>query len=227
MEHIELLIFDMDGTLYKTECVSVDASLRGIKRVYEENGINLPLPTPAHIMSHIGKRTEDYYKSLLPESVRHLFGKAHKYTQDNEVEALNAGKGVVYDGVMETLSELKRRGYKLAVASNSDPRYFNAVLDSTGIGKFLDRRMCIGMLNAPAKNKAPMLKKIVAELSVKNAVMVGDRIDDVVGAKDAGMDCIGCFYGYGSPLEFEHAIFSVMSLNELLVVFPEKQVKGL
>lgn len=35
--------------------------------------------------------------------------------------------------------------------------------------------------------------------------MVGDREHDVFGAKDAGVDCMGVLYGFGSREELERA----------------------
>ena len=37
------------------------------------------------------------------------------------------------------------------------------------------------------------------------AVMVGDRLHDVQGARENGLPCIGVLYGYGSRRELEEA----------------------
>ena len=39
--------------------------------------------------------------------------------------------------------------------------------------------------------------------AVDNAVMVGDREHDVLGARECGMECVGVLYGYGSRQEME------------------------
>ena len=36
-------------------------------------------------------------------------------------------------------------------------------------------------------------------------VMVGDREHDVLGAREAGLDCVGVLFGYGSRAELEAA----------------------
>ncbi|MBP5328273.1 MAG: HAD hydrolase-like protein, partial [Spirochaetaceae bacterium] len=41
--------------------------------------------------------------------------------------------------------------------------------------------------------------------NLQNAVMVGDREQDVTGAKKTGIDSIGVLYGYGSREELETA----------------------
>ena len=35
--------------------------------------------------------------------------------------------------------------------------------------------------------------------------MVGDREHDVLGAREAGLDCVGVLFGYGSRAELEAA----------------------
>ena len=40
---------------------------------------------------------------------------------------------------------------------------------------------------------------------VSQAVMIGDRKHDILGAKEVGMDSIGVLYGYGSREELEEA----------------------
>ena len=52
--------------------------------------------------------------------------------------------------------------------------------------------------------------------------MVGDREHDVLGAAQAGLDCVGVLYGYGSRQELEESgawaiAESVEELTELLM----------
>ena len=51
----------------------------------------------------------------------------------------------------------------------------------------------------------------------EQALMVGDRKYDVIGAKAVGVDCLGVRYGYGDPGELESAgaIAIVDSIREL------------
>ena len=39
----------------------------------------------------------------------------------------------------------------------------------------------------------------------EEAVMIGDRKHDVIGAKENGMECIGVLFGYGDREELETA----------------------
>lgn len=50
------------------------------------------------------------------------------------------------------------------------------------------------------------------------AVMIGDREHDIIGAKEHGLSCIGVLYGYGSREEFERygADCIVETVSELM-----------
>ncbi len=55
-----------------------------------------------------------------------------------------------------------------------------------------------------------------------NAVMIGDRKYDIIGAKETGIDSIGVLYGYGSRLEMEkegptHIAATVGGLRRILL----------
>ena len=53
-----------------------------------------------------------------------------------------------------------------------------------------------------------MIRYALAVCKISNlssAVMVGDRSQDVNGAKAVGMDCIGVLYGYGDREELKQA----------------------
>jgi beta-phosphoglucomutase-like phosphatase (HAD superfamily) len=57
----KIVIFDLDGTLYQTETVSVAAT----KHAFKE--LNLKIPDEKLILKHFGETTEDYCKNLYPE----------------------------------------------------------------------------------------------------------------------------------------------------------------
>ena len=50
-----------------------------------------------------------------------------------------------------------------------------------------------------------LMKTYFPAALVTNAVMVGDREYDILGAKENGLDSIGVLYGYGSRAELEAA----------------------
>ena len=51
--------------------------------------------------------------------------------------------------------------------------------------------------------------------------MVGDKEHDVLGASEAGLDCVAVYYGYGTTEELKEAdpLQTVASADELLDFF--------
>ena len=69
-----------------------------------------------------------------------------------------------------------------------------------------------------------MIAYALEKMNIKEysqAVMIGDREHDIIGAKEHGLSCIGVLYGYGSREELEKAqpLQIVASADELLNFF--------
>ena len=58
-------------------------------------------------------------------------------------------------------------------------------------------------------DKAEVIEEVLEELGFspkrESAIMIGDRHHDVLGAKTAGISCIGVTYGYGDFQELQQA----------------------
>lgn len=56
--------------------------------------------------------------------------------------------------------------------------------------------------------KQALIERAIAENDIEDrdaVIMIGDRLYDIEGAKEAGVDSIGVLYGYGSREELEGA----------------------
>jgi phosphoglycolate phosphatase len=58
-------------------------------------------------------------------------------------------------------------------------------------------------LNGDLVDKTELINHIISNerLDKNNAVMIGDRSHDIIGAKNNGLACIGVTYGYGTEEE--------------------------
>jgi len=94
-------------------------------------------------------------------------------------------------GVAETIRELRRRGYGLAVASNKPARFGRAILESLGLLEHLDDVQ--GPDSAGATKPHPeMLRRSLRALDLPPGagVYVGDMVLDVITAARAGLPVI-------------------------------------
>ena len=55
------------------------------------------------------------------------------------------------------------------------------------------------------------------QINLGDAIMVGDRMHDIIGAHEHNLPCIAVEYGYGNVQEFKqyHADYIVKTVNEL------------
>lgn len=115
---------------------------------------------------------------------------------------------IMYDGVLEMLSALKSRGYKIALATSKPEMYARVVVENKGISEYLDY-----LSGASADEKTRATKEAVVEYALSlcdekdrsKIIMVGDRHFDINGAKKYGLDSIGVTFGYGSFEELSQA----------------------
>lgn len=113
----------------------------------------------------------------------------------------------VYDGIPQLLYELRKRGKCLIVATCKPQGTAMPILEHFELTQYFD------FIAGAGDNNTRMEKDEVIEYAIELAgitdrntcVMVGDRNNDVFGAKSAGIDCIGVLYGFGSREELETA----------------------
>jgi len=109
----------------------------------------------------------------------------------------------VYDGIPEVLIRLCESGYELRICSAKPEVMVHTVLEHFGIEKYFSV-----IIGAPLHGKFPGKSEAIKstlQKSPASAVMVGDRRDDMLGARGAGIIGIGALWGYGSREELIEA----------------------
>ena len=189
----KLVVFDLDGTLSRTDLFSVPAHMKALA----ERGITHI--TREEIISIYGERAPEYVRRLVgtvsPEEEQRYLDDVAKYE-----EAFIVEHGQPYDGVPDSLKRLKEDGYTTAVCSNSSTRYITMVLKGIGIDSLIDtiQDLRLGM------TKVETLGLLLEREKPEAAVMVGDRIFDIEAGGKNGIATIGCRYGF-QPKEAEKA----------------------
>jgi len=111
---------------------------------------------------------------------------------------LIASAGRLYPGVRDTLTGLRGAGHQIALCTNGPTKYVRRVVDSQGLGRFLDTSR---NRTSAADTKPAMFRSILAELDGRPAVVIGDRLADIEAAHDNGLRAIAAGYGYGTDAE--------------------------
>lgn len=196
-----LAIFDLDGTLLDTigdlaVACNMALALRGLpQHTYEEyrrfvgNGImrlvERALPEPLRSPDDIALTRADfirYYTEHIDTCTR------------------------PYEGIPELLGELRRRGVKLAVASNK----FQAGTEKLVQRFFPDIRFetVLGQREGiPLKPDPTAVEEILALTGIarEQAVFIGDSGIDILTARAAGVRSVGVSWGFRSRAELEEA----------------------
>lgn len=109
-------------------------------------------------------------------------------------------ENLVYPGIPELLAELRKRGKKIILATAKPEIFAKQILDYFDLTKYFDF-VAGATMDSSRTKKGLVIKYALSELGitdVSECIMVGDRDQDVVGARENGIDCIAVLYGYGS-----------------------------
>ena len=196
---IHSIIFDLDGTLTDTLqdlANSVNYALR--KMNWRERSLD-------EVRRFVGNGVRKLVQRAVPENTSEaeyescfaLFRQHYiLHCQDNTR---------LYPGVREMLQEVHRRGYKTAIVSNK----LQAGVDELYETFFRDVvDVAIGQREGVALKPAPdMVELALNQLgaSKEETVYVGDSEVDVQTARNAGLRCISCLWGFRDREQLEAA----------------------
>lgn len=106
----------------------------------------------------------------------------------------------LYPEVESVLKRIKEMGYRVALASSKPEISCNRILEHFGLDGYFDE-VVGATLDGKIDNKISVLREVLRRLEITDLsqlCLVGDTSFDVLGAKEAGIACIGVTYGFGS-----------------------------
>ncbi len=207
---IQLIIFDLDGTL-------ID-SLEDLAAATN------------HMLTSLGRKPAglEQVRGYVGQGARRLVAKAMPTATIEEVEiginlfltyneAHIVDRTSLYPGAMETLAELRDRGMTMAVVSNKNVALCRKVLSTLDADGYFAAIIGADSLALRKPSPEPLLM-VLRELGMAadSALMVGDSINDIAAGNAAGIATVGCTFGYGDFAELENATWKIDSIGELL-----------
>ena len=194
MKNFKCAIFDLDGTLADT----ISAIAAGMNLALREMG--LPERTVEHVRSSIGDGARMLCRRMLPADLysddeltdrllstyHRTYGETYLDTREN------------YPGINEAVSELKRRGYTLAVLSNKQDLYVRNLISVL----FPDGEFSLAFGDKHGRPRKPDptgATELCSALGIpaSQAVMIGDGETDIRVAAAAGLaGCVTVSWGY-------------------------------
>ena len=193
----DTIVFDLDGTLLNTLkdlCNSTNFALN--KYGFKER-------TLEEVRTLVGSGAAVLIKRALPEGVDDKIYsevlatfKEHYREHSNDLTA-------PYEGVLDMLEEVKKRGYKTAILSNKP---HNAVCDLHKLffEKYIDVPMGVKD-GIPTKPNPQMVENVLKELASakEKTLYVGDSEVDVQTAANSKLDMVTCLWGFRSEEELK------------------------
>lgn len=189
---IKLAVFDLDGTLVNSIEDLADACNKALE-VFD---------FPIHSLEE--------YKYFLGDGVRNLISRAMPEEKRSErtIDEVHAifksyyeknyiNKTTAYDGIPRLLSELKKAGLILAVASNKPDEFTKKVVEKLFEEDTFE--IAVGNVQGVAHKPDPeIVFRILSELNIgkEQAVFIGDTDVDIKTGKNAGLKTIGCLWGF-------------------------------
>lgn len=112
----------------------------------------------------------------------------------------------VYEGIRELLYTLQKQGKKCYVATSKPEPFAKQIVEHFGLGAYFED-ICGATMDGSRSKKGDVIAYALQKHAIHkaDAIMVGDRKHDILGAKENGLPCVAVLYGYGNRKEFEEA----------------------
>lgn len=190
--------FDLDGTIINSQ----EGILNALGVALEHYGDAVPRE---QLLSFIGPPLHQPFVEVLG------------YTRDQAAHCITLfrdhyrSKGIfeccLYDGIEDCLRRRARAGQKLVLATSKPLVFARKIMEHFGLASLFTLLMG-SELDGSRLHKADVIAAALEELDIQDprqAVMIGDTVYDVEGARAHGMPCVSVGYGFGSRAALQEA----------------------
>jgi len=210
----DYILFDLDGTLTDPELgitKSVQYALNKFGIEVEDRKVLIPFIGPP-----LYKSFEDLYSLSSEDALKAV----DYYREYFSVTGLFENR--VYEGAKDLLEKLKTLGKTLVIATSKPEAFTLRILEHFDLLKYFDF-VAGATFDSSRVEKADVIKYALDNIKIvdlKKAVMIGDRMHDILGAKKNGLDSIGVTFGYGGKDELVNAGATHIAndFNEVLTI---------
>lgn len=211
---IDLLIFDLDGTLAETRYDLANAVNYALQKL---DKVVLDVPTIAsYVGNGVGKLLErSLGNGYTPEEYENAWEHFHRHYSKHLMD-----NTFLYPGMKEVLDFYSHK--KMAVLSNKSHPYTVAIVEQLGIKPYFD--LVLGSQNGFERKPSPQgILQITGQLNAaaEKTVIIGDTSNDIEAGKAAGIHTCAVTFGYRSAEEIApfQPEFMVHSTSELKGLF--------
>lgn len=191
------VLFDLDGTLTDPK----EGFVKCIRYALSELGVEFE--SDSSLESYIGPPLHDTFRSLC--------GTAN--TAENAISLYRARyaeiglyENELYDGIIECLDQIYGKADSIHVVTSKLTVFSERIIEHFQLDQYFD--VVFGSnLDGTLSVKSELLQHVLKCQSIpaQDAVMIGDRRFDMIGAKNHDIRALGVLWGYGSEEELVSA----------------------
>lgn len=214
LSSIRILLFDMDNTLFDLEGAQAASCCEVARFFGNDDGAALYdyfLRPVRGFESH--ENILDYIRDRnLPDG--ETFRMACRIFEERKLQHI-----AVYDHVAETLSELRERGYPMAIVTDAHSRDATKRLEKTGLLPFFCGMVTHDMIGEKKPSREPFLAALdMMKSGAHEVLFIGDSPQrDIEPCRSLGIRTVYAQYGDTnfSPGDVVNADFTIDSMKEL------------
>lgn len=218
---MQLLIFDVDGTLIDSQNLIVEAQ----RRTFSAH--DLPIPDRATALAVVGLSLREAFETLAGADAPIESLAEHYKGSFNDLRTDPANHPPLFPGARETIARYGADArFMLGVATGKSRRGVTHLLERTGWGDLFATVQTAD--DHPSKPAPDMILAALAETGVaaRDTFMIGDTSFDMAMAKAAGVRAIGVSWGYHTVEALveagaERVISSFAELDEIVAPAPQ------
>ncbi|HRI55436.1 MAG TPA: HAD-IA family hydrolase [Pseudomonadota bacterium] len=192
---LDALLFDIDGTLFDTNALHVEAW----RRTFEAKGYRVG---GDRIQTEIGKGGDKLVPAILGEDAEQRDGEALRKLHPAEFEELARERGVKpFPGALELLAAVRERKLKVVVATSSKRKNLRVLEEVAGTKLASLCDLIVTADDARQTKPAPDLVVAAVDklgMSPAQCALIGDTLYDMEAAKHAGVIGLGVETGFQS-----------------------------
>jgi phosphoglycolate phosphatase len=195
---MKAFFFDLDGTLTDSR-PGLNLSFRAALRA-----LGLPDMSDSEAAAYIGSPLPEAFRLLNPQIAQaDVLGGMAAFRAAYEQEGIV--QNLIYPGVIDLLQDIERRGAISCVVTSKPEHYAVRVVEIIGIKPYL--KGLVGADLAETETKTTLVARALSAVGVaaSDALMLGDRRHDVIGALENGVLPVGALWGYGTLEELQAA----------------------
>lgn len=201
------VLFDLDGTLTDSQEGIINSIQYALSKYgIVENDVNI-------LKKFLGPPLIDSFKKYFDFSDKQAEEAVLFYREYFNSKGIFENR--VYNGIVTLLEKLKKQGIMLIVATSKPEPFTNKILRHFDLDKYF-AFVAGSNLDNSRKDKDEIIKYVINQSNITDlsqAIMIGDRKHDIIGANKNGIDSIGVLYGYGDFQELTAAKASYIAKN--------------